>query len=254
MSMKTESEWVQTQSTILYPDIVLEPKLRLTAKAIYMAILVRPNLSISELGELLHAHRETVSIHVRALKDAGWVVYTEGRRLCPTEPPEVRKRKACWFKQVLPMKPFIGEFLSFSWLDELIPCLDYVDHARPSLLTNPVTGQPMEYDRFYPRYRKAFENQGLQHFGPTYKYPDPKQAKEQRLRDWAKLGMSHWNDIELVTITWRDLSLRGMSNKIPKDLPRRPINPKDPYIQCLEQESAKYRASMRLIEKSLPQQ
>lgn len=167
--------------------------------------------------------------------------------ICPAQPSQVREHKVERFKRTLPLKPYTGEFISFCWLDELVDSDDYVDHARPPFLRNPVTRQPMEYDRIYPSHKKAFEHQGLQHYGPTDKFPDPVKAREQELRDWAKLGISTANGIELITIAWEDLSLKGMSAKIPDGLPKRAPDPEDPYIQCLEQESTTYRALMRKI-------
>lgn len=242
--------------TILHPrgrvigvhhEIVLDPNLSLSAKGLYGALLLNPHGSASELSRILEVSRDTVSSHLKELEKAGWAKRPSSRVVCPAQPKEVRQRQAERFEQLLSYHPYIGEHLSFCWLDELIDSDDYVDHARPQFLKNPVTNQPMEYDRIYPTYKKAFEHQGLQHFGPTEKFPDLNKAREQELRDWAKLGISSANGIELVTITWEDLSLQGMLAKVPNGLPRRLVDPKDPYIRCLEQESAKYRATMERI-------
>ncbi len=242
----------QKQSVEVHREAILDPGLSLPAKAVYVAVLLESSISTVGLSRLLHVGRGTIAAHLKELERAGWTTRTARRMICPAQPRQVRERKVERFRKMLPLTPYTGEFISFSWLDELVDSDEYVDHARPSFLRNPVTRQPMEYDRIYPSYRKAFEHQGLQHFGPTDKFPDPVKAREQELRDWAKLGLSTANGIELVTITYEDLSLKGMWAKIPDGLPKRAPDPEDPYIQCLEQESAKYRALMHRIRREQP--
>lgn len=233
-------------------ELILDPKISLAAKGLYGVLLLHPDSSVSHLSRLTGVCRRTVLARLKELERAGWMTRRGKGPASPVEPRKVRERKAAWFRQVLRLTPYIGEFLMFCWLSELIDCDEYVDHARPEFLTNPVTGQPMEYDRMYPSYKKAFECQGPQHYGPTEKFPDRAKAREQELRDWAKLGLSFGHDFELVTITWNDLSLEGMQAKIPSGLPRRTADPADPYVRCLEQESARYRNEMRRILQERP--
>lgn len=227
--------------------ILLDDSLSLGSLGLYVVLLFHPNSSISELSRYLKVQRETVLAHFKELEKAGWATRDKHRLISPAQPKSVQESKIGWLKQVLQLKPYIGETLSFAWLDEWIDSNDYVDHARPSFLKNPTTGQPMEYDRIYPAFRTAFEHQGLQHYGPTAMFPDAAKAREQELRDYAKKGMSVEHGITLITITWEDISFKGMKEKIPDTLPKRNLNPDDQYIQFLEQESSKYRALMRRI-------
>lgn len=61
----------------------------------------------------------------------------------------------------------------------------------------------------------------------------------------SKLGMSQANGVTLVTVTWEDLSHKDMSPKIPDSLPKRAVDPKDPFIKTLEEESARYTNAIR---------
>ena len=57
-----------------------------------------------------------------------------------------------------------GEYLMFEYLELLFPDKAPFDNCRYSWLANPVTGQHLEIDRYYPELRVGFEFQGEQHF------------------------------------------------------------------------------------------
>lgn len=130
------------------------------------------------------------------------------------------------------------------WLDYLIAPTEYIDNARPTFLQSPETGEPLEYDRYYPSYRVAFEFQGPQHYAPTRVYPNLDQFREMRKRDVMKRGLSSEHGVTLVTIMPDDLSLDGMLKKIPPVLPKAVIDPAGPYARELERVSAEYRAGL----------
>lgn len=225
---------------------LLEADLNPTTKMICASLFLEPSDSITGLAKRLRIHRSTASIHIARLEKAGWAKIV-GNRIYPRHPDKLRRQKAELFVKHLPLQVYVGEHIFFTWLDELIDSDDFINHARPPFLRNPATGQAMEYDRYYCGLKKAFEHQGPQHFGPTKKFPDAQKAREQELRDWAKLGISSANQIHLIAITWKDLSLQRMLAKIPAEVPCKLIDPKDPFISCLEEESLKYCKSIEKL-------
>lgn len=162
----------------------------------------------------------------------------------PGIPHVVQEQRSRELHADFTVAPYKGEFLMKKWLDYLLSPIEWSDNARPDFLQSPETGEPLEYDRYSPSHRVAFEFQGPQHFGPTNSYPNQDQFRETRKRDIMKRGLSNENGIVLVTITADDLSLERMLGKIPPELPRAIIDPNGPYARELEEVSAKYRTGL----------
>lgn len=135
----------------------------------------------------------------------------------------------------------VGEGLMREWLNLLTDTRDSGDGVNPGFLVSPLTNEPLEYDRWYPAYRVAFEFQGQQHFGPTEKYPDPDKARRQQANDLIKLGLSHRNGVTLVEVEAKHLSLEAMLDLMPAVLPRRNLDGLGAVVSHLETESRAYR-------------
>ncbi|HHW17837.1 MAG TPA: hypothetical protein GXX30_02915 [Firmicutes bacterium] len=131
------------------------------------------------------------------------------------------------------MAAFKGEAVCKKILDYVVFSDSYVDNARPTFLTNPETGQPLEIDRFY-REGVGYEYNGDQHYGSTKKYPDEQAYRELRKRDLLKLGLSVEQQFMLITVTKSDLTLETMLQKIPPQLTKIPVDLDSPYSRMLE--------------------
>lgn len=93
-----------------------------------------------------------------------------------------------------------GEFLMRTYLDLRICDDRYVDHARPPFLTNPITQEPLEYDRYY-LCGVAFEFNGPQHYRTTTRFADTETIRANQARDLIKKGLSQDSRVTLITIT-----------------------------------------------------
>ncbi|HHV79634.1 MAG TPA: hypothetical protein GXX40_08540 [Firmicutes bacterium] len=144
-----------------------------------------------------------------------------------------------------------GEFLARSWLDITIASTNYVDNARPQFLINPSTGEPLEYDRYYPSPANvAFEFNGLQHYGPTDKYYSEEDFRSTRIRDLIKRALSDENGVTLVVLTYKDLSLNRIMSSIPDMLEKTWVDNEGPLVQTLERLSTQYRTKVEKVEKA----
>ena len=136
------------------------------------------------------------------------------------------------------------------WLDLLVDDTDYVDNFRPDFLRNPVTGENLEYDRYYRR-GVAFEFNGPQHYGPTRRYPDRDRARDLRVRDLIKKALSLENGVELLIIRPGDLSMSRLTAKIGNRLPLRLVDFSDPLRTALDKASSVY---TRRVSRSVAQE
>ncbi len=201
--------------------------------------------SIVDLMRATGFARNTVMKHCRLLEQRGWAAI-EGnralRRVVPLTPDTVQRELAAIFVRDLAMAAYKGEFLMRAGLDELIDSADYVDNPRPEVLTNPETGQPLEYDRYYPRFRVAFEWNGSQHYRTTKRYPSEDALRETRKRDLIKKGLSQDSGIRLIVMTNADLSLSAMMRLIPSDMPL--VTPRPgPYLVTYDEQCRLYIAT-----------
>lgn len=191
----------------------------------------------------------TICGYVRTLVQAGWLETRPlpGHRLrYLLRDPHLseRERLVAGVKQRLERAAFKGEALMREWLTALVDCDDHVDGVRPGFLQNPLSDQPMEYDRLYLS-RVAFEFNGPQHYRPTEKFPDARQAREQQARDAMKRGISLDHGVHLVIVRAEDLSFEGMRAKIGDLLPLRDVDRDDPVVRYLESVSRAYRIRAR---------
>lgn len=138
-------------------------------------------------------------------------------------------------------KESIGEALMKEWLSLLIADDLFSDNARPGFLTSPLTGERLEYDRWYPRLRLAWEFHGPHHFQAVKQQADPAQLARQQNNDMVKIGLSQREGIILTEVQAKDLRLHRMIDLIPVGVPMRSLDGLGPVVTFLEQESARYR-------------
>lgn len=230
-----------------FPEALLsDPKLRPLSKYLYLLIQVAKPASMSQLIRVSGVSRAGVSRSCQELADQGWIrKVSKGRIVVPLPnlPKAVQEQMVRDLYSGLSSAQHKGEYIMKRWLDYLIAAEDYTDNARPSFLQNPLTGEPLEYDRLYHR-GYAFEFNGPQHYGPTAAFKNTEEYRQQRSRDLIKRALSAEHGISLVVITLEDLSLVGMSKKIPPTLMRPDFDPDGPYVKALEQVSTDYRATV----------
>jgi len=143
-------------------------------------------------------------------------------------------------------KESIGEALMKEWLSLLITVDLFTDNARPGFLTNPLTGERLEYDRWYPTLKQAWEFHGPHHFQLTSQQGDPAELVKQQLNDLCKIGLSQRNGVTLIEVQAQDLRLDRMQSLIPPGTPLRSLADLGPVVTFLEQECARYRLSLGL--------
>lgn len=230
--------------TFTGPSDLLAAPLSSTAMVLY---LILANCYPKQAGEVTVATeylarqlgicRQTLYRRILELAAGGWVrILSRGPRctrlaLCNPVLAE-REAEVERVRTRLNRARFGGEALMKEWLNLLVDSSEYDDNARPGFLRNPLTGENLEYDRWYAA-GVAFEFNGPQHYHPTDIYPDPRQVDETKARDLIKKGISHDQGVVLITVEPQDLTLKGMQAKIGKYLPLRKVRPDDPVLRFL---------------------
>ncbi|MGI6628894.1 MAG: hypothetical protein ACOX4K_11215 [Bacillota bacterium] len=239
---------------VLFQELLKFPGLSDSDKAVYLRIhMFRPQ-SMEELIAGAALARNTVSRSCNRLEKAGWLKWAEkGQRRIPIPivPVPVQTVQAKMIEFRFNLANHKGEFLSKEYLYALVRQRNYIDNARPNFLIYPLTGEPLELDRYFPEEKVGSEYNGLQHYGPTEKYPDHEEFKQRRVRDLFKIGACAENGVILVVLTARDLTLSRMVEKIPARLSKNEVAPEGPVIHTLERLSRQYRTQIERIEKKL---
>ncbi|HWI60707.1 MAG TPA: hypothetical protein VNT75_02580, partial [Symbiobacteriaceae bacterium] len=106
---------------------------------------------------------------------------------------------------------------------------------------NPKTGERLELDRFYRTARVAFEFHGSQHSHASERFSQA-EVDTQIQRDLIKAGLCVYQEIHLVIVRAEDLSLSGMTRKVGRWMPLRPLAGHEPLVDLLEEKSLTYRA------------
>lgn len=196
----------------------------------------------AELKQATGLHLKTLKTAVRKLVEAGWMAFRQKNRLAPVEfelqhPDEAWKRAA---ERRLQRHQFTGQALMQEFLTLLVDSDDFVDDASAGFLVNPRTQQLLQFDRFYPLHRVAFEFNGRQHYEPTELY-SKEQVAAQRERDRTKHAICKARRITLVVVHAEDLSLEGMRRKVEGLLPLRDLGSFGRTIRYLEDVARRYR-------------
>ena len=201
--------------------------------------------SISELAALAGVSRKLVAKACSNLARLGWMAMTESAHsLRPVAliPPYCQERMGKALKACYEVAGNRGEFLMKRCLDLLVRSEEFVDNARPRFLTNPTTGEPLEYDRYYLQ-GVAFEYNGAQHYETTGNYRDEKTLGEAKSRDLVKEALSTRKGVILVTITSDDLDPATLAKLLPASLLLNTVFPDGEYFQVLSEICGAYRAA-----------
>lgn len=234
-------------------SLVKHPQLSSTAKGLYVTVAAyRPTgqagwaVSQARLAEAVGLKSVTT---VRSLVDelcrAGWLRLSRPGRVYSFEPsdPHLAARHAV-LNQVLrriKRENFKGEALMKEMLSVLIADDNFEDNARPGFLVNPLTGERLEFDRWYINARVAFEFNGDQHYRPTDSYPDEEEVRRQRARDLMKAALAQQQGIRLVTVHPGDLTFERLGRLTAGLLPVRQPVAEDPVVRKLNHLSSTYR-------------
>jgi len=237
-------------------SLLAEPEVGAQAKVLYgllQSLPGAPSLSgrftYTSLCAQTGLSRNTLKLGIAELVRAGWMQTAQASRLSPIRftlgSPEWRRSQAeaVAARRRLKRAKFGGEALMQEYLSLLVDSEQFTDHARPGFLVNPITGERLELDRFYPP-DAAFEFHGVQHFRATGRFSQA-EADAQHLRDLIKAGLCFYQGVHLVVVQAEDLSLQGMIKKIGQCMPLRDLTGHEPLIDLLDEASLIYRASLR---------
>lgn len=200
--------------------------------------------SWSELKVLTGLDRRTLKRALRALADHHWVYLAQ------------RSRSRTWFRlqhgdraladelrERLDKAEYFGENLMRFFLTLIADTRESEDNARPEFLVNPATGERLEFDRYYPVQRVAFEFNGPQHYSAVGKFTE-KEVAAQRKRDQVKRRICKERGIELVVVHASDLTLVGMLRRVGDRLPRRMLRGLKRTIRFLNRCGLRYQAAV----------
>lgn len=186
---------------------------------------------------------------VRELTGSGWLQISQDHRLAPvrytvTDPLLARSlRELEAMRRRLEKAKFRGEAIMREYLNLLVDSDQFEDDAAPGFLVNPLSGERLQFDRFYPP-RVAFEFNGPQHYAPTALY-SAQEVASQQARDFIKMGICSARGIVLRIVHPEDLSLTAMKEKIDTLLPLRDLRFEGPRIAHLESVARSYRRAAR---------
>lgn len=200
----------------------------------YLALAYEPR-SYSELARKAGMPRGVIRATCKALSSIGWMkIEGSSRMVRPVAviPPHLQQKMAEMLREQYVVASNKGEFLMKRLLDVWIDNDNFVDNARPEFLVNPLTDQPLEYDRLYIE-GVAFEFNGPQHHGPTEMYPDDKASKEAKARDLIKKSLSRDHGVNLVTVAASQLVPDEFEKLLPAELPLNYVDKEGPYFQAL---------------------
>ncbi|MDP2857523.1 MAG: hypothetical protein Q8P50_06025 [Bacillota bacterium] len=230
------------------PGVVLQgllkcPELSFFDRTTYLTAAMCQPQSVSELAALASASRTATLRSCRKLVELRWMsLARSGRKVRPIAliPLHHQEKMTDSLEKTYDWIQNKGEFLMKSYLDLRVSSDEFVDNARPQFLVNPLSGQVMEYDRYYLK-GVAFEFNGPQHSGPTEAYPDEEHFKEQAARDLLKQALSIRAGVRLVIVTADDLRPGAFEKLLPDALPQNGVDETGPYFRTLARICMRYR-------------
>jgi len=207
----------------------------------------------AQLRELTGLHLRTLKRAVRELADAKWIALAQEHRKAPVR---FRLQHADEAYQVeaerrLERAAFVGESIMREYLTLMVPTGECEDGARPGFLVNPATGERMEFDRYYPVHRVAFEFNGKQHYEAGGRFTKEEVAAQKK-RDELKRQICRQQGIRLVVVHAEDLTLKGMLKKLEEVgdlLPRRSLRLYKRTIRYLDECGRRYLHKATMSEK-----
>lgn len=211
----------------------------------------RCEISLRELARRVGCSVNTLRADLKEMVFASWLFIEEGGyrsvfrlRSLSTDDASAQESMLSELRKLqlyLENAPYAGEALLKGILNVIVPETAYIDNARPSFLISPITGQPLEYDRYYERARVAVEFHGAQHDHPTELSPGAKAAHRQRVRDVIKLGLSYEQAVHVLVFRTPELSVERVSARVEGYLPLQIPDPQDPRIRLLNELCRRYR-------------
>ena len=238
-------------------QVMRDPALTLEQKGLYALIAVLAaegkSMNLSWLSRQAGCSRKKVRSHLNHLEARALlsVVASEedSRAQIVLLTGSVEERNQNLIRQIIQrvdrvrrnrdqqVKESVGEAWMKEWLTLLIADDLFTDNARPGFLVSTLTGERLEYDRWYPRLKLAWEFHGPHHFDQA----DKAQLARQQTNDMMKIGLSQRAGVRLIEITAEDLRLDRILALIPDGTPLRSLDGLGEVISFLELESAKYR-------------
>jgi predicted transcriptional regulator len=225
-----------------------------TDKSVYLSIYMLRPKSMAQAAKDSRFSRSTVAKACKNLVSTGWLRLVKRSRSkipVPTTPERVQTLMSQRLESRFSLAKYKGEFLCKQYLTLLVSQRNYVDNARPDFLAFPMSGEPLEIDRYYPEEKVGVEFNGLQHYRPTEKYPEEEEYNKRRTRDMFKIGACSEQGVELVVITAADLSFERMKTRIPVRLQTNEVDPNDGIVRCLEGLSRQYSAQNERMRKKM---
>lgn len=220
-------------------NLLSDPRLRPQAKLLY-GLLQRETgpFTYKSLSETAALSVVTVKATVRELAEAGWLKLKQAHQLAPVQFTLLNPGQAEVDDAELRLQEnqYSPEQIMKEYLSLLIECDHYEDNARPGFLLNPLTGMPLELDRYYPA-KVGFEFNGRQHYETTAWQPSEDGLHVQQARDLMKEALCARNGIHLVVIHRADLTLEAMREKVGALLPLRDLRGHEALVAYLEKVS-----------------
>ena len=222
-------------------DHSIEPR----AKLLYQTLVAHKPGSIRKLAAAVPMNRNSVFRLVKVLVRTGWVsVFKTGYQNVPipTQPLSWQKEHLAAVEKHDKMSFRSGENKMNLLLDLLVDSGPHVRNARPWFLANQNSKEFLEYDRFHPELKMAWEFDGQQHYGPTPKFPSQREFERLQSRDKLKAQLSKEHGITLITIVAQDLDIATMLEKIPQHVPIRLFDVNSYYAKGLSEMCLQYNA------------
>lgn len=261
--LRTPDGPVSASRTVAVPaSLITLPDVPPSAKCLYAALLAhcdrQKQTCSARQEEVLRwaglGSQHTLQAQCRRLQEAGWLrigrasgphcttyeVLDPHRAAREAERERVRMR--------LEREAYKGEGVMKELANVQVASDRFQDNARPGFLVNPLTGERLEFDRWYTE-GVALEFNGRQHYRPTDAFPDPEQQRQQRTRDLVKLALAREHGVKVVVLHPEDLTFEGLRAKLEGLLPLRELHEEDPVVQYLTGVSRRY---VRKASRSLP--
>lgn len=242
-----------TNSAILSSDLLLAQHLSVQAKLLFGTLQLTPNFrgttgvtTIPELSALTGLAPLTLREAAQELRQQGWLKVQQSNKFKPihftlNNPIANMRAQDVELAQLrLDENRHKAEALMREFLSLLVESNDFEDNATPGFLVNPYTDEEMQFDRYYP-VGVAFEYNGEQHYHTTALYSKEIKVRKQMGRDLMKQAICMQRSITLVVVHLEDLSLEGMRQKVPSQLPLRDLEGHQPLATYLESLGRRFR-------------
>lgn len=235
-------------------SLIAHPTLSPASKCLYVALLIHSDPATRACSNTMTAVMRWAAIesphtlrrHVRSLREAGWLQIHAGRGSYTNTYVVLDPHRAAREAELervrlrLERERYIGEAVLKELLNVQVATDQFQDNARPGFLVNPLTGERLEFDRWYYKHGVAIEFNGPQHYQTTGAFPDPEQVRSQQLRDLVKHALARDHGVTIVVIRPQDLTFEGVRARLEGLLPLREVRREDPVVRYLTTVSQRY--------------